>query len=208
MSLNIFLSQEDAEIFFRKQLNNISEVSLIQNTSEEKPINGEIAWFCKSGGEKFVSQKKGELEAFTQSIFSNYFRTVEKKTGFISNNQFYNYGSKGRISHPKVIDSSSRLRDACDPRLIIKSPLKEKLFRIKHPENDVTINYRFGLFSHHSEKPLISNIAFQEEADFYETSHHSIEIIKPGEVFEFLGFRYYAYSPNNWEICIAQTPRQ
>lgn len=207
MSLNIFLTQEDAESFFRSQLGSISEAALIQDTDEERPINGPLAWFCKSGGKKYVSRQKGILEDFTSTGFSKSFRTIERGTSFISCGQVYGFGNKGRISHPRIIDATNRLRDACDPRFLRKQKFEERIFRIKHSENGVVINYGLGLFSSRAAAPIIRCLVFQEESDLYDHEIHILEFLKIKENFEFMGNSYYAYSLNNWEMCIAGLPK-
>lgn len=207
MSLNIFLTQEAAEQFFRNQLENISDVCLIQNTSEEQPINGAIAWFCKSGGEKFISRLKGQIEPFSETDFSKNFRVVERASYFIFNGQLYSFGHKGRIGHPRLVDSSKMLRDACDSRLLRKYQLIEKFYRVKCIGTEIVINYFFGLFERSGKLPLVKCLAFQEEANFYDPERHVIEIVKTGENFEFMGGKYYAYSLNNWDMLFAPEPK-
>lgn len=206
MNLNIFLNQEEAESFFRSKLNNISDVSLIQDTSEKQPINGQITWFCKSGGEKFVSRRKGQLEPFSNTDFSNSFRNIDRGTGFIFNDQVYSFGHKGRIGHPRLVDASSTLRNACAPKLLRKKQFIEKFYRIKCISSGIVINYCFGLFARGEKYPIVHCLAFQEEANFFDPEQHCLEEIKPGQEFQFLGGSYYAYSLNNWDMMFAAKP--
>lgn len=207
MNLNIFLTQEAAEQFFRSKLNNISEVSLIQDTSATQPINGRVAWFCKSGGEKYISRLKGQLEPFNETDFSKSFRVVERASYFIFNDQLYSFGHKGRIGHPRIVDSSKMLRDACDSRLLRKKQLIEKFYHIKCIDTEIVINYFFGLFERNAKFPMIKCAAFQEEANFFDPQQHVIEIIKDGKNFEFMGSKYYTYSLNNWDMLFAPEPQ-
>lgn len=201
--LKIYLAQWDAERFFRTLYDGISESCLIQFEGEDNPMgNGTTAWFFKSGGEKIICLEKGE----TQPLGANKdFRIIPKGSAFFIGEILYTLGNKGIISRPKIIDSSLWLRKAAGDNHLERRYMTERFGVLKRRDNGEVINYAFDLKC--KNKPLAQCYAFQDEACFYDPAKHLFEPLESGSEFEFIGRKFYTYSPEMKEICFAQVPQ-
>lgn len=198
--LKIYFSQNDADRFFRSQYGEISESCLIQfNEDEDSPQSGAMAWFCKAGGEKIVSTEKGCSYKLDKGKVS--FRTIEQGSAFLSEGQLYNFGHKGNISRPPIIYSSELLKKAYGLNRLPKK-VKERTVVIKRRDNGEIINYAFVLYEKGHD--ILSNCyAFQNETCFYNKENHLLETLSSGHQFEFIGKKFYTFSPAANQIAIA-----
>ncbi len=202
--IKTYLAQHDADRFLRSQNNGIGDCCLIQfYENEETSKGGEIAWFCKSGGEKIICPEKGV--SYKLGNGKNCFRIIERNTTFIHNGQLYNLGNKGIISRPKIIKSSAMLRKAWNKNGGRKRP-KERFGVIKRRDNGEIINYAFGLFEQ-GRTMVVYCFAFQDEVCLYQQEIHIFEPLNVGHNFEFVGQKFYTYSVNPGEICFENIPK-